>query len=61
MLYEVITQYQPGENFEYMAVMYNANNRMGVPPDLETRTVLYRDGKEIFRSDPETVDLSGVT
>ncbi len=56
-----VRQYQPGESFEYMALIYNADTRQGKPPDLETRTVLYRDGSEIFRSDPEDVDLGGVS
>ncbi|MBN2321978.1 MAG: tetratricopeptide repeat protein, partial [Acidobacteria bacterium] len=51
-------QYQPGESLEYLALVYNAVTRQGSPPDLETRTVLYRDGGEIFRSDPEPVDTS---
>jgi VWFA-related protein len=55
-----VRQYQPGESVEYLALIYNADTRRGLPPDLETQTVLYRDGNEIFRSDPEAVDLSGV-
>ncbi|MBN2241804.1 MAG: VWA domain-containing protein [Acidobacteria bacterium] len=51
-----IRQYQPGETLEFLAVVYNAVALQGSPPDLETRTVLYRDGGEIFRSDPEPVD-----
>jgi VWFA-related protein len=55
-----VRQYQPGESVEYLALIYNADTRQGFPPELETQTVLYRDGNEIFRSDPEAVDLSGV-
>jgi VWFA-related protein len=56
-----IRQYQPGESVEYLALIYNADTRQGLPPVLETQTVLFRNGDEIFRSDPEAVDLSGVT
>ncbi|MBN2321687.1 MAG: VWA domain-containing protein [Acidobacteria bacterium] len=56
-----IRQYQPGESLEYLALIYHADSRQGLPPELETQTVLYRDGTEIFRSDPEAVDLSGVS
>ncbi|MBN2321689.1 MAG: VWA domain-containing protein [Acidobacteria bacterium] len=55
-----IRQYQPGESLEYLALIYNAETGNQLPPDLETRTVLYRDGDEIFRNDPEAVDLSGI-
>ena len=40
-------------------MIYNADAREGLPPDLETQTVLYRDGEEIFRSESEAVDHSG--
>ncbi|MBN2321686.1 MAG: VWA domain-containing protein [Acidobacteria bacterium] len=56
-----IRQYQPGESLEYLALIYNAETRRELQPDLETQTVLYRDGTEIFRSDPETVDVSGIS
>jgi VWFA-related protein len=52
-------QYQPGESLEYIALIYNADAREGLPPDLEAHTVLYRNGEEIFRSQSEAVDLSG--
>ncbi|MBN1126573.1 MAG: VWA domain-containing protein [Sedimentisphaerales bacterium] len=55
-----IRQYRPGESVEYLVLIYNAETRRELPPDLETQTVLYRDGSEIFRSDPETVDVSGI-
>ncbi|MBN2321690.1 MAG: tetratricopeptide repeat protein, partial [Acidobacteria bacterium] len=56
-----VRQYQPGESLEYIALIYNADTLKQLPPDLETQTVLYRDGTEVFQSDPEAVDISGVT
>ena len=54
-----IRQYQPGESLEYLALIYNSDTRQETPPEIETRTVLYRDGEELFRSEFEAVDLSG--
>jgi len=56
-----IRRYQPGESVEYLALIYNAENSNQFPPELETQTVLYRDGNEIFRSEPEAVNLSGIS
>ncbi|MBN2241803.1 MAG: VWA domain-containing protein [Acidobacteria bacterium] len=56
-----IRQYQPGESIEYLTLIYNTDTRPDLPLDLETRTILYRDGSEIFTSEPEAVDLTGVT
>ena len=50
----------PGESFEYMTVIYNAKTKKEHPPELESQIVLYRDGLEIHKSEPETIDLSGV-
>jgi VWFA-related protein len=49
--------YLPGESFEYMAVVYNAKSKDGANPDLESQCVIYRDGGEVFKSEPETVVL----
>ena len=51
--------YRPGENIEYMTVIYNAKTDKESKPDLESRFVLYRNGVELSRSAPEAVDLSG--
>jgi VWFA-related protein len=50
----------PGENFEYMTVIYNAKTKKENPPELESQIVLYRDGIEIHKSEPEAIDLTGV-
>jgi hypothetical protein len=51
----------PGENFEYMTVIYNAKTKKENPPDLESQIVLYRDGIEIQKGEPEAIDLSSVS
>jgi VWFA-related protein len=51
----------PGENFEYMTVIYNAKTKKENPPDLESLIVLYRNGAEIHKSEPEAIDLSDVS
>jgi hypothetical protein len=51
-----LRSYLPGEKIRYMAVIYNATTETGSAPDLESQVVLYRNGSEVFRSRPETVD-----
>lgn len=58
---QALRSYLPGENLEYMTVIYNAKNKKKIPPDLEYQTVLYRNGEELHRSAVESIDLSGVT
>jgi VWFA-related protein len=58
---QALRSYLPGESFEYMTVIYNAKNKKKIPPDLESQTVLYRNGEELHRSAVEAIDLSGVT
>jgi VWFA-related protein len=56
-----LRSYLPGENFEYAAVIYNAKTDKGQMPDLESQYALFRDGKELFRSEAKALDLSGVS
>lgn len=58
---QALRSYLPGESFEYMTVIYNAKNKKKIPPDLESQTVLYRNGEELHRNAVEAIDLSGVT
>ncbi len=51
----------PGESFDYMAVVYNAKHEKETAPDLESQFVLYRDGLEFFRSEPQKFTLSGTS
>jgi VWFA-related protein len=50
----------PGDSFEYMTVIYNAKTKKENPPELESQVVLYRDGVEIHKGEPEAIDLSSV-
>lgn len=52
--------YLPGDNLEYMALVYNANLK-DKKPDLESQYTLYKDGEEYKKGDPQIVDLDGVT
>ena len=50
----------PGENFEYMTVIYNAKTKKENPPDLQSQIILYRNGVELSKSRAEAVELNGV-
>ena len=52
--------YQPGEEFDYAAVIYNAKGSENLKPDLEYQFVLYKDGSEIVKSLPASVDTRPV-
>jgi hypothetical protein len=52
--------YAPGDVIDYAAIIYCTCSDGSKKPDLESQYVLYRDGKEFFRSNAEAVDLSGV-
>ena len=55
-----LRNYQPGENVECAAVIYNARVDKGQKPDLESQFILYGNGAELFKSQPEAVDLGSV-
>jgi VWFA-related protein len=54
-----LRSYKPGENFEYMAVLYNANKKSSMP-DLESQFILYRNGTERLRGEPQKIELDGI-
>ncbi len=56
-----LRDYLPGESFEYMAVVYNAKHNKDTPPDLESEFILYKDGLEFFRSEPQKFTLTGIS
>jgi VWFA-related protein len=56
-----LRKYRPGESFEYVTVIYNAKVKEKLPPDLESQVVLYRNGHEVYRTEPEAVNLSKAT
>ena len=53
-----LRSYLPGDYFQYMAVLYNAKTKKEQSPDLESQFVLFKDGGEIFKSDPQPLTLS---
>ena len=54
-------EFQPGDSFEYMTVIYNAKTKKENPPDLESQFVLYRDGVKLYKSEVEAIEPSGVS
>ncbi len=56
-----LRSFLPGESFEYMTVVYNAKHEKEAAPDLESHFVLYKDGLEFFRSEPQKLTLSGIS
>jgi VWFA-related protein len=56
-----LRSYLPGETFECVAMIYNAKSDKGQKPNLESQLILYGNGNELFRSEPEAVDLSKVS
>ncbi len=56
-----LRSYLPGENLDCMVLVYNAKSKKGQKPDLESQFTLYENGKALFKSRPEQVDLSKVT
>jgi hypothetical protein len=56
-----IRSFPPGENFEYMAMIYNTELKKGKKVDLAFRYMLLRDGKLLFASEFEDIDLTGVS
>lgn len=53
-----LRNYAPGDSFRYMTILYNADAEKGKRPELEVQTILYKDGRELFRSTPKPLDLS---
>jgi hypothetical protein len=42
-----------------MAVLYNANKKSSMP-DLESQFILYRNGTERLRGEPQKIELDGI-
>ncbi len=55
-----LRSFLPGESFEYMTVVYNAEHDKDAAPDLESQFVLFKDGVEFFKSESQKVNLSGI-
>jgi VWFA-related protein len=52
-----IRNYRPGESISYMSVVYNAKREKGKAPDLESQYILYKDGQEILKGQPQPLPL----
>jgi len=55
-----IRSYLPGEGFHFLVLVYNAKRKKSAEPKLESRFILFRDGKEYFKGNAEAVDLHGI-
>jgi hypothetical protein len=55
-----LRSYLPGEGFDYIAMVYNANAGKGQEPMLESQVTIFKDGKKYFEGNREAVDLHGV-
>ncbi len=47
----------PGDQFQYMAVIYNARSKKNEAPELESQFVLYKDGSELLTLEPKPLTL----
>jgi VWFA-related protein len=56
-----VREYQPGETVNFAMIVYNAKCGSGKAPDLESQYVLFKDGKELSRSQVQPVDIKGIT
>jgi VWFA-related protein len=52
-----LRNYQPGDIFKYMSIVYNAKHNKDQRPDLEYQFILYRDGQEVSKEEPQPLDL----
>jgi VWFA-related protein len=55
-----LRRYLPGESFEYTGLIYNAIRDGGKPPELEAQSIIYGNGKELYKSKNEAIDLKDV-
>ena len=57
---QALREFKPGESFECLAAIYNAKTEAGMQADLESQVVLFNEGNELFKSEPEAVRLSSL-
>ena len=55
-----LKSYVPGESLECVALIYNAKSEKGQKPDLESQFILWGNGTEVYKSEPEKVDLGRI-
>jgi VWFA-related protein len=52
--------YMAGEGFDYMAILYNPKSKGSRAPDLESQLTIFKDGKELYKGNPEEIDPRGI-
>ncbi len=55
-----LRSYLPGEGFGYLTMVYDAKNKEGLQPNLESQVTIFKDGEKYFEGKREDVDLHGV-
>lgn len=55
-----LRSFLPGESFEYGTTVYNAKSSKKENPGLKSWSVLYGNGRELYKSETEAVDINGV-
>jgi VWFA-related protein len=54
-----LRKYRPGESFDYMMFVYNANSKNGKSSTLELKSTLFKDG-QVYSQEAEDLDLKGM-
>jgi len=52
--------YTPGDKLQTLAILYNADVKAIARSEIETQSVMYKDGKEFMRNEPTPIDSNGV-
>ena len=56
-----LRSYMPGDNLQTLTILYNADANAIARSEIETVTILYKDGKELLRGDPRPINPANVT
>jgi VWFA-related protein len=52
--------YRAGEGFDYMTIVYDPQSKGSPAPNLESQLTIFKDGKELYKGNPEDIDPHGV-
>jgi uncharacterized protein YfaS (alpha-2-macroglobulin family) len=52
--------YKPGDTLHTLVMLYNADAKAIVRSEIETQTILYKEGKELHRGNPLTITPDAV-
>jgi VWFA-related protein len=55
-----LRSFRKGEGFDYMAIVYPTKNKEGALPKLVSQFTVFREGKEVFKGDPEEIHPQGI-